>query len=135
MVQLMPQLVVIPIHVDDINDAADDIGDSSQGKAGRQADGFLQAAHQQRADADADVIGQHVGCVGNAALGGGGSTGYKGLEQRLQNAIAKSEEITCDQHVYAGGQKEVACHRANQNHQADIDQNAVLGGINHLLCG
>ena len=47
MVQMVPQLVVIPIHVDDVDDAANDIGDGSQGKAGRQADGFLQAAHQQ----------------------------------------------------------------------------------------
>ena len=71
LVQMVPQSVIISIHMDDVDDAADYIGDGSQGEAGRQADGFLQAAHQQRADADANVIGQHVGGVGDTALGGG----------------------------------------------------------------
>lgn len=37
----------VSIHMDDVDDAADYIGNGSQGEAGRQADGLLQAAHQQ----------------------------------------------------------------------------------------
>lgn len=37
--------------------------------------------------------------------------------------------------MYAGGQEQIARHRDNEDHQTDIDQNAMLGGIDHFLGG
>ena len=41
------QGLIIPVDIADVNNAADDVGDSCPAKAGGQADGFLEAAHRR----------------------------------------------------------------------------------------
>ena len=129
----LPQLAVIAVDTAHKDDDADDVKHGGYGKAVRQTDGLLHEAHEQRAYAYAYVIGEHVGRVCHAALRAGRRAGDEGLEERLQDAVAQSEEETGDEQMQPGLEEEEAQHREYQHHYAGKDQRLVLAGVNDLL--
>mgnify|MGYP000749663693 CR=1 FL=1 len=132
---LCVQSIIVSAAVGKVNDTAHHIGNGSEGKAGGQPDGFLHESHQQRANADADIIGEHIGGVGHSALGTWSGAGDKGLKKRLQDAVAQTKEKSGGQQMYAGGEEKKTDHGENQYHQAGTDQNVVISPVDHVLSG
>lgn len=129
------QPLIISVHIGDVHNAADDISDGGNCKAEGQTGGFLQKSHQQRADADAHIVGEHIGGIGHTPLGRRSGPGYKGLEQGLQNSVPEAEEKSGRKQVYAGVHKQITDHGHDQKDKTDIHQDAVATGVNHLLGG
>ena len=92
-------------------------------------------AHEQGTDADTDVIGEHIGGVGDASVRCRCGAGDEGLEEGLQDTIAQAEEEPGSQQMGAAGQKQKAEHGEDQHHQTGIDQRAMPAGVDDLLGG
>lgn len=132
---LLTQTAVVAVHIAQVNHTTDGVGNGSEGEAQRQADALLHKAHEQRADADAHIVGKHVGSVGHTPLRSGSGAGNEGLEQRLQNAIAQTKEEPGGQQMDAAVQEQIAEHGQNQHRQADVHQHTVPPRVDHLLGG
>ena len=63
------QTAIVTVHITQVDHTADGVGNGGKGEAQGQADALLHEAHQQRTDADAHIVGKHVGGVGHAPLG------------------------------------------------------------------
>ena len=86
------QTTVVSIHINNIDDTSNYIGNGGQCKANGQTDALLKASHQQRTNADTNIIGKHICGVGDTTLRCGSGSHDKGLEQRLQDAIPQSKK-------------------------------------------